>query len=68
MCLFYQKLVFVLFCLLLSFREKGVVEVVDGDDGPVMMLLVVTLMVVVKVDDMIITEPLFCMLSDGDVL
>ena len=46
----------------------GIVEVVEGDGCAVMMLSVVTLIVVIEVDDVILTEPLFRLLSNEDVL
>ena len=46
----------------------GVVEVVVDDDCVVVVLVVVTLITVVEVGDVILTEPLFRLLDDEDVL
>ena len=46
----------------------GVVEVFEDDNCVVVMLMVATLIAVVEVDDVILTEPLFCLLGDEDVL
>ena len=51
-----------------AFLWKGVVEVVEDDDCVVMRLMAATLITVVEVDDVILTEPLFRLLSDEDVL
>ena len=46
----------------------GVVEVVVDDDCVVVVLVVVTLITVVEVGDVILTEPLFRLLDDENVL